>query len=105
MSSPHRFVVPEKQDNGHIHTKIILNNERCYTLFWRCLVGNVKYRADKEMSADRTRGNSVSKIDITSRYLFPGSFVVFHIVYWAWYLNNTVSNNVPHLYIAAADAL
>jgi len=56
-------------------------------MFWRCLIGNFKYRVKKVQSADVARGNSESKIDIASRYLFPGSFGIFHIVYWSWYLN------------------
>jgi hypothetical protein len=57
----------------------------CYDLFFRCLLGNYNFRNKNVSRADIEQGNSVSKIDMISRYLFPGSFIFFHAFYWSWY--------------------
>ncbi|XP_062569632.1 gamma-aminobutyric acid receptor subunit alpha-2-like [Saccostrea cucullata] len=59
---------------------------RCLFLFCKCLIGNFRFRYDMVASADITSGNSVSNIDILSRYIFPFSFCLFQAFYWAWYL-------------------
>ncbi|XP_061189072.1 gamma-aminobutyric acid receptor subunit alpha-1-like [Saccostrea echinata] len=59
---------------------------RCPLLFCKCLIGNFRFRYDMVASADTASGNSVSYIDILSRYIFPFSFCLFQAFYWAWYL-------------------
>lgn len=87
LTSPHRFVLPDHQDNGRVTSNFRESYKNkthnvCLVNFWRCIVGS--YRAQK---AGREL-NSVSKIDLTSRLLFPGSFGLFHIFYWSWYLRS-----------------
>ncbi|KAK3108581.1 hypothetical protein FSP39_011219 [Pinctada imbricata] len=85
LLAPHTLVIPDprgKSDSLNSRQR----RQRCGNLFWKCLVGNFRYRQDRIQNADVEAGNSVSKIDITSRYLFPASFALFHIVYWSWYL-------------------
>ncbi|XP_021340082.1 gamma-aminobutyric acid receptor alpha-like [Mizuhopecten yessoensis] len=85
LTTPHRLILPDHQGNGRVTTSILgykSNTQyHCLVNFWRCIVGS--YRAQKTGRSDQ---NSVSKIDLTSRLLFPGSFGLFHIFYWSWYL-------------------
>ena len=55
-------------------------------LFMRCFTGNMKYRSKHRETGVKEIGNSVSDIDIWSRYVFPPTFLLFNIVYWTWYL-------------------
>lgn len=63
----------------------------CMILFCRCLLGNFRFRYNMVKSADAANGNSVSSIDILSRYIFPLSFCLFQAFYWAWYLRFKLS--------------
>ncbi|XP_033742547.1 gamma-aminobutyric acid receptor alpha-like [Pecten maximus] len=85
MTTPHRLILPDHQGNGRVTTSIFSyqnkTHHHCPVNFWRCIVGS--YRAQKSGRSDL---NSVSKIDLTSRLVFPGSFGLFHIFYWSWYL-------------------
>lgn len=71
--------------NGILQPAAKMKTYRCYDLFVRCLLGNYNFRNKNVSRADIEQGNSVSKIDMTSRYLFPGSFIFFHAFYWSWY--------------------
>lgn len=54
--------------------------------FWNCLKGSHDYRKRKAKSG-QMGVNSVSQIDVISRLVFPGSFVIFNTAYWYWYLS------------------
>lgn len=71
--------------NGIAQTLEKIKKYTCYDLFFRCLVGNYNFRNKKVALADLQSGNSVSRIDIVCRYIFPASFVFFHGFYWVWY--------------------
>ncbi|XP_048773354.2 gamma-aminobutyric acid receptor alpha-like [Ostrea edulis] len=58
----------------------------CPLLFCKCFLGNFRFRYDMVEFTDIAAGNSVSSIDILSRYIFPFSFCLFQAFYWAWYL-------------------
>ncbi|VDI64690.1 gamma-aminobutyric acid receptor subunit alpha [Mytilus galloprovincialis] len=77
--------VTDPKSNGIIPTESNVRHYSCYNLFLRCLVGNYQFRNQNVARADLENGNSVSKIDMTSRYFFPASFIFFHAFYWSWY--------------------
>ncbi|XP_052075913.1 gamma-aminobutyric acid receptor alpha-like [Mytilus californianus] len=77
--------VINNETNGIISTESKVRHYSCYNLFLRCLVGNYQFRNQNVARADLQNGNSVSKIDMTSRYFFPASFIFFHAFYWSWY--------------------
>ncbi|XP_078324643.1 gamma-aminobutyric acid receptor subunit alpha-1-like [Crassostrea virginica] len=62
----------------------------CPALFCKCLLGNFRFRNKMVETADVMSGNSVSSIDIWSRYLFPCSFGLFQAFYWTWFLRLTL---------------
>ena len=55
------------------------------TRFINCLKGSAKYR-DMKIRTSQPGINSVSRIDRIARILFPGSFLLFNIMYWTLYL-------------------
>ena len=59
-------------------------SDSCPTMFLHCLNGNAKYRNSKLRSKRGTA--SVSQIDSLSRILFPGSFILINVSYWALFL-------------------
>ncbi|XP_064637795.1 gamma-aminobutyric acid receptor alpha-like isoform X2 [Lineus longissimus] len=82
-------ILPADPNNGHSLHKGIRNRHRtrgrdnCCSMFMECLKGNSKYRDLKSLSRQLDGINSVSKIDIYSRFLFPICFVVFSALYWS----------------------
>ena len=63
--------------------------DSCCSKFYYCLSGSAEYRSRHLRATPRpVRGevNSVSKIDMACRILFPGIFAVFNICYWYFYL-------------------
>lgn len=62
----------------------------CGRKLLNCLQGSHKYRNSIRRRAKRSGvgANSVSRLDIASRILFPLSFTMFNIIYWAVYYFN-----------------
>lgn len=58
--------------------------------WWRtllhCFLGSTKYRNFKSRRRHPSGLNSVSKIDMGSRIVFPTSFLVLNFMYWLVYL-------------------
>ncbi|XP_076071906.1 gamma-aminobutyric acid receptor subunit alpha-6-like [Mytilus galloprovincialis] len=84
-SEEEQIPVTDPKSNGIISTESNVRHYSCHNLFLRCLVGNYQFRNQNVARADLENGNSVSKIDMTSRYFFPASFIFFHAFYWSWY--------------------
>ena len=57
--------------------------KNCFEKFFFCFLGHVGYRA--KLKAHKNEMNSVSKIDVIARCLFPVSFVILNILYWVAY--------------------
>ena len=57
----------------------------CWRKFMRCLQGSASYRKMLERSSSPTGVNSVSRIDIVSRILFPLTFIIINATYWIAY--------------------
>lgn len=68
-----------------------LECQACIASLWRCLTGNTDYRLQRQKSADLEAGNSVSDIDMVSRFLFPLTFSLFNLLYWLVYVYLEVS--------------
>ncbi|XP_023322271.1 gamma-aminobutyric acid receptor alpha-like [Eurytemora carolleeae] len=65
---------------------------------WLCILSNQEFRKKREKEA-RKRGasvNSVSRIDIVSRALFPFSFLCFNILYWISYFQGQIHFDWKH---------
>ena len=76
-------------ENHVVYSHVARKRSHCrhlLMLFMRCLTGNMKYRSKQREKGVKEIGNSVSNIDIWSRYIFPPTFFMFNIVYWTWYL-------------------
>ncbi|PVD34489.1 hypothetical protein C0Q70_05764 [Pomacea canaliculata] len=73
----------------------------CPRLFWRCFIGNFEYRLKRVMAADPEAGNSVSNIDMVSRYAFPLTFIIINMLYWFLYLYNDSDDFFDTEYIVA----
>ena len=60
-----------------------------YDPFWKklfkCLQGSASYRKMLELTSSPTGVNSVSRIDVVSRILFPITFIVINATYWIAY--------------------
>ena len=67
------------------------SREMCCLKFWYCLRGSAAYRKLQMLSTPHGV-NSVSQIDIASRVLFPLAFVLFHIVYWWYYVDSSFNS-------------
>lgn len=77
------------------HSYSCPSKESCCTKFYHCLIGNHKYRDLKIKTSvmyRKGRINSVSRIDMASRILFPLAFIVFNVVYWTLYLDHEGSD-------------
>ncbi|KAL3878499.1 hypothetical protein ACJMK2_030843, partial [Sinanodonta woodiana] len=61
-------------------------NCKWFSLCLICLSGNMTYRSSLTQKADAEKGNSISRIDVLSRCLFPSMFLAFNCIYWFWYL-------------------
>ena len=73
----------------------VTRDESCCSKFYYCLVGDHKYRDLRKRSSMQSKAgriNSVSKVDMASRILFPLAFAIFNAVYWAFYLDHGSSD-------------
>ncbi|XP_059150903.1 gamma-aminobutyric acid receptor subunit alpha-1-like [Physella acuta] len=74
--------------------KLVAASKRCHSClltFWICIIGSSTYRQKRTESADPETGNSVSDIDMVSRYLFPLTFGIINLCYWLMYFYLEVS--------------
>ena len=54
-----------------------------------CLKSSASYRRMLETNSSITGVNSVSKIDMISRILFPMTFIIINATYWIAYTTST----------------
>jgi gamma-aminobutyric acid receptor subunit alpha len=53
--------------------------------FWKCISSDPLYKRQMAKRAHFKGINSVSQLDIMSRYLFPASFFLLNLIYWSTY--------------------
>ena len=70
------------------------HKEFCCLKFWHCIMGTSSYRVKQQKKNLHKSFNSVSKIDKASRVVFPLSFLIFNIFYWAIYLHANIGHIV-----------
>ena len=57
----------------------------CY-FFLKCITSDKDFKDQMKRRAKYNGENSVSSCDIAARFIFPGSFILFNVVYWIIYL-------------------
>ncbi|XP_067948092.1 gamma-aminobutyric acid receptor subunit alpha-5-like [Watersipora subatra] len=62
-----------------------MKKRNCLVKFFLCFIGHVGYRL--KLKAHKNDMNSVSKIDLVSRFLFPFTFFVLNILYYLAYVH------------------
>ncbi len=90
--------------NGETHTTLHYSDlplyppekENCCWKFFHCIQGSAEYRDMKQRTNVHIRDgiNSVSRIDIASRIIFPFVFITFNVIYWITYLDFGEGGNI-----------